>query len=148
MMLAAQEFDAPRLSTTVRTTRLVPLGYGPAGIKARPEMVPSGSTEPLSTAAADTSAWQPAPALVITLRHWATGGILVEPALVWRLNFVRAAKYDEPSTPGKLSVSRVTMRLNVRCSSKGWPAGTTPAGMIALVARPWSAPDFPKSGVE
>src|ERR1051325_11043261 len=36
-------------------------------------MVPSGSNEPLSTAAAATAAWQLAPALVITFRQMAIG---------------------------------------------------------------------------
>src|SRR5437870_2860118 len=77
MTLAAQEFDPPRSSTTVSVTAFVPFGYGPAGVSVRLVMLPSGSNEPLSTAAAETSAWQLPFALVVTLWHCATGGVLV-----------------------------------------------------------------------
>ena len=56
MMVAAQELDAPRLSTTVKETVFVPFGNGPGGLRKRLVIVPSGSNEPLSTAAAATSA--------------------------------------------------------------------------------------------
>ena len=40
-------------------------------------IVPSESEDPLSTAVAATAAWQLAFAFVVTLRHCATGGVLV-----------------------------------------------------------------------
>ncbi len=76
MTLAAQEFDAPRLSTTVSVTAFVPFAYGPGGVRKRFVIEPSESVEPLSTSVADTSAWQLPFAFVVTLRHAATGGVL------------------------------------------------------------------------
>src|SRR5207249_11191222 len=77
IILAVQELDAPRLSTTVSVTRFVPFGYGPAGLSRRFTIVPSGSNEPLSTAAGFTVASQLATAFVVTFRHCATGGVFV-----------------------------------------------------------------------
>src|SRR5437899_1172612 len=77
VMLAAHEFDAPSLSTTVNVTAFVPFGYGPAGFSVRLRIVPSESEDPLSTAVASTKAWQFASAFVVTLRHSATGGALL-----------------------------------------------------------------------
>src|SRR5882757_6671260 len=77
MILAVQELDAPWLSTTVNVTRLVPFGYGPAGLSTRLTIVPSGSNDPLSTAAGFTVASQLATALVVTFRQTATGWALL-----------------------------------------------------------------------
>src|SRR5438552_18756222 len=77
MMVAAQELDAPRLSTTVSVTAFVPFAYGPGGVRKRFVIEPSESVEPLSTSVADTSAWQLPFAFVVTLRHAAMGGVLV-----------------------------------------------------------------------
>ena len=66
MMLARHELDPPRSSTTVKFTVFVPFGYGPAGLRERLVMVPSGSNEPLSMADAGTLAWQMPSAFVIT----------------------------------------------------------------------------------
>src|SRR5437899_304452 len=77
MTLAVQELEAPRSSTTVNVTAFVPFAYGPGGLSVRLVIVPSESNEPLSTAAAATSAWQLPFAFVVTLRHCATGGVFV-----------------------------------------------------------------------
>src|SRR5258706_13726415 len=77
IIIAAHEFDPPRSSTTVSVTEFVPFGYGPADVSVRLTIVPSGSNDPLSTAAAETSAWQLPFAFVVTVRLCATGGVLV-----------------------------------------------------------------------
>ena len=57
VMEAMQELEPPRSSTTVSVTGVTPRAYGPAGLRVRLTIDPSGSKEPLSTCAAVTLAW-------------------------------------------------------------------------------------------
>jgi hypothetical protein len=77
IMFAVHELEAPRSSTTVNVTKFVPLRYGPAGLSTRLTIVPSGSNEPLSTAAGETFASQLATAFVVIFRQTATGWALL-----------------------------------------------------------------------
>jgi len=91
------------LSTTVNVTRLVPFGYGPAGFSTLLTIVPSGSNEPLSTAAGATVASQLALALVVRLRQTATGAVLL-----WVTVIVNEQLFVLPEVYVAVQVTRVT----------------------------------------
>jgi hypothetical protein len=84
------------LSITVSVTVRVPGWNGPGGLSVRLAMVPSGSNDPLSTAATVSVARQFVPTLLVTLRHSATGGEFVAVEVTATVK-VQVVVFDEAS---------------------------------------------------
>jgi hypothetical protein len=103
IMFAVHEFDPPWLSTTVNVTRFVPFGYGPAGLRILLTIVPSGSNEPLSTAAGATFASQLAIEFVVRFRQTATGAVLL-----WVTVTVKEQLFVLPEVSVAVQVTTVT----------------------------------------